>query len=222
MWHYDSKGLFSVKSAYKVAISLQDTASSSSPNPTAASTWNKIWKASVPGKEKVFVWNACCNILPTRSNLEKKGVVVDNICVFCSSSSESSLHVFSACPFARTVFSSSKLNLGQQNSTVSSFWDWFMVIVESLPPTCYDLFLMRYGMPEIRFCGMARLRTRSWSVLLRISNCRPIEMPIFQLNTNLCLCNLVVLLLLHARSKSTWMVFSVLILRRGNWRGIPG
>lgn len=72
MWHYDSKGLFSVKSAYKVAISLHDNASSSSQSSLATSTRNKIWSASVPGKVKVCVWKACSNILPTHSNFEKK------------------------------------------------------------------------------------------------------------------------------------------------------
>ncbi|CAN6704515.1 unnamed protein product [Malus baccata var. baccata] len=43
-----------------------------------------------------------------------------------SSFSKSALSVLSACPFARTFCSSSKMNPGQQNSAVSSFWDWFL------------------------------------------------------------------------------------------------
>lgn len=72
MWHYDSKGLFSVKSAYKVAISLRDLASPSNQSTLETSTWNKIWRALVPRKVKICAWKACLNILPTHSNLEKK------------------------------------------------------------------------------------------------------------------------------------------------------
>lgn len=94
IWHYDSKMLFSVKSACKVAISLRDLASPSNQSTIGTSTWNKHWRASIPWKVKICAWKACLNILPTRSNLEKKGVAMDNICVLCSSSSESMLHAF--------------------------------------------------------------------------------------------------------------------------------
>lgn len=41
-----------------------------------------MWKATIPGKIKMCVWRACSDILPTRVNLETKGVVVDKICFF--------------------------------------------------------------------------------------------------------------------------------------------
>lgn len=99
IWHYDSKGFFSVKSAYKVAVSMRDVASSSGQSFLITETWNKLWKASVPGKVKIYAWKACRNILPTRLNLENKGVAVNNICIFCRFSSKSVLHVFYDYPF---------------------------------------------------------------------------------------------------------------------------
>lgn len=41
MWHYNSKRLFSVKSAYNVVVSLCDLASPSNQSTEAISTWNK-------------------------------------------------------------------------------------------------------------------------------------------------------------------------------------
>lgn len=97
------------------------------------SLWNYIWKAEVPGKVKLCVWKACRNILPTHSNLEKKGVALNNTCVFCSSSLELALHVSIACSFAQTVFLSSKLPLGPRMAGSHLFSDWFSHCAESLP-----------------------------------------------------------------------------------------
>lgn len=103
MWHYDSRGLFSVKSDYKVAFNLRYEVSSLQLSSIGVSIWKAFWKANVPGKVKMCAWKACCDIMPTHASLELQGVAVDNICLFCSSSSKSTLHVFSDYPFARSV-----------------------------------------------------------------------------------------------------------------------
>lgn len=52
IWHFDSKGCYSVKSAYKLAFdkvyNAVNTGSSSSPQ--FLEFWKKIWMAKVPGK----------------------------------------------------------------------------------------------------------------------------------------------------------------------------
>ncbi|KAL5545509.1 hypothetical protein UlMin_005196 [Ulmus minor] len=53
-WHYDAKGLYSVKSAYCVGMELACSLNSSSTNPTNGSWWNALWNASIPPKVKVF------------------------------------------------------------------------------------------------------------------------------------------------------------------------
>lgn len=47
--------------------------------------WRKLWNACVPGKVKICVWRACLDALPTKSNLIKRKVSVDNLCVFSGS-----------------------------------------------------------------------------------------------------------------------------------------
>jgi hypothetical protein len=43
-WHYDSKGLFSVKSAYRVYVQIRDAnVLSSSKNAEEGLFWRKIW-----------------------------------------------------------------------------------------------------------------------------------------------------------------------------------
>ena len=67
-WHYDSRGLFSVRSAYKVQrahdkrVSTRGVASSSSPGMDNLS-WKKLWSLSCPGKLKHHLWRMAHNSL---------------------------------------------------------------------------------------------------------------------------------------------------------------
>ena len=62
-WHFDAKGQFSVKSAYKLAVlrreaqTGQDASSSTCGNGSERNfQWIKIWQLKVPNKVKMFVW----------------------------------------------------------------------------------------------------------------------------------------------------------------------
>ncbi|KAL5767804.1 hypothetical protein ACOSQ2_014587 [Xanthoceras sorbifolium] len=64
LWHFDKRGEFSVKSAYKVALSIRImdlTFSSASPLPL----WKKLWNLNLPSKVKAFCWKACLESLYT-------------------------------------------------------------------------------------------------------------------------------------------------------------
>ncbi|KAL0451954.1 UNVERIFIED_CONTAM: hypothetical protein Slati_1173500 [Sesamum latifolium] len=63
VWHYSSTGVFSVRSAYYLALSRQ---TSSSVVRWPSHTWRKIWQAHMPNKAKVFIWQAIRDILPPR------------------------------------------------------------------------------------------------------------------------------------------------------------
>lgn len=55
-WHYEKTGVFTVKSAYKLADSLKRNgtamASSSARDPGDRSVWDVIWKANIPEKNQ--------------------------------------------------------------------------------------------------------------------------------------------------------------------------
>jgi len=61
-WHFNKKGVFSVKSAYKVYRqeqinkSRRGGASASVPDPSYESIWRKIWSVQCPSKMKHFLW----------------------------------------------------------------------------------------------------------------------------------------------------------------------
>lgn len=64
-------------------------ASPSSINTNGEKLLKRLWNACVPGKVKICAWRACLDSLPTRTNIAKRRVVVDNLCGFCGSQDES-------------------------------------------------------------------------------------------------------------------------------------
>lgn len=69
VWHYDRKGLFTVKSGYKVARDLYNrgthASSSSGSCRIACSLWHLVWHARIPPKVRAFIWRSLRGILPT-------------------------------------------------------------------------------------------------------------------------------------------------------------
>ncbi|KAL0317111.1 UNVERIFIED_CONTAM: hypothetical protein Sangu_2125400 [Sesamum angustifolium] len=84
IWHHTANGMFSIKSAYHVAVSLanRNQPSTSHPMPTP---WKAVWTANVLGKVRVFIWKLAQNALPTGLNLFKKLRVVVLVCPYCGS-----------------------------------------------------------------------------------------------------------------------------------------
>jgi len=57
-----------------------------------------IWDLIVRGSAKVFGWRALLNKLPSRVNLEKRGVIVScNLCSICSLEVETMQHILITC-----------------------------------------------------------------------------------------------------------------------------
>ena len=105
IWTGTSNGLFTVRSAYKLAMdnySVSEGASSSNDS-NLRCFWKKVWRLPVPHKVKHFLWRACCNILPTKENLMRRKVLSDDICEECMLGAETSGHFFWSCLRAKQV-----------------------------------------------------------------------------------------------------------------------
>jgi len=84
-WHFDAKGIFSVKSAYKIAVARREAlagrdASTSDGN---GFQWYKIWKLKVPNKVQMFLWRFAHNSPPVRRNIAHRGIKLDTLCPVC-------------------------------------------------------------------------------------------------------------------------------------------
>ena len=132
IWHYDSKGRFSVWSAYHIAFDRNLTIST---NPEAASTssgiehnnWNFIWNQKLPNKIKIFACRMGTNILPTSENLMRRRIRTDDICCVCGKEVEIVMHMVKECAWANDSWESSPLNYLLQCPTGQIYsWLWEM------------------------------------------------------------------------------------------------
>lgn len=99
---------FLIKSGYHVVLewvlSHSPTASSSLESNPLGPLWKRIWAGCVPPNVKVYAWRICRTIIPTRANLIKRHLKVDDGCVLCGARGESALHLICDYPFAACVW----------------------------------------------------------------------------------------------------------------------
>lgn len=86
-WHYEKTGICTVRSAYRLAVRLEDRdrnvqGSSSSPW-GERSMWNKVWKLQVPEKVRIFIWRVISAGLPTKLNKWKRTLETSKVCSIC-------------------------------------------------------------------------------------------------------------------------------------------
>jgi hypothetical protein len=105
--HYENNGMFSVKSAYKLAYNIckngQYEATTSEAKENKRNIWNHIWSAPVPSKVKVFGWRTAKDNLPTKTNKFKRSLELDKTCIICGHEAENSCHATVACTKARAL-----------------------------------------------------------------------------------------------------------------------
>ncbi|WVZ50515.1 hypothetical protein U9M48_001761 [Paspalum notatum var. saurae] len=109
-WHFDVKGIFSVKSAYKRAVQVRDqemgrdASSSSQPSVTGNGSdfiWHKIWQLRYPNKINMFIWRLAHNSLPVKGNLARRGIKTDTLCPLCCRLDEDCGHLFLKCKLVK-------------------------------------------------------------------------------------------------------------------------
>ncbi|KAG7941775.1 hypothetical protein I3843_16G063500 [Carya illinoinensis] len=101
---YTANGIFLVKSAYHLMNEMQQENKGRTNCGKTAEKWGKLWELKVPNAEKLFLWKASNNFLPTKQNLFKKKVVEDPSCPMCSQQVESIEHALWECKAARDVW----------------------------------------------------------------------------------------------------------------------
>jgi hypothetical protein len=107
-WHFDSKGQFSVRSAYKLAVQTRDNEAGRTAEVSVGGgttdpqfPWHKIWQMKVPNKVQMFLWRLIHNSLPVRNNLKRRKVKTKTVCPMCKRLDEDCGHVFFKCKKAR-------------------------------------------------------------------------------------------------------------------------
>ncbi|KAL0325429.1 UNVERIFIED_CONTAM: hypothetical protein Sradi_5112200 [Sesamum radiatum] len=145
VWHFDCNGLFSVKSAYKLATTATDPRPSStnmSFSLDGAASWRSVWGSLVVPKVQLFTWRSCANAIPTLENLRRKGVDVDGGCPNCGEEAEDLHHALHSSSFARLVWELSKIPLARITWTNNIIERWFRLVRNKLDEQEPELFLI--------------------------------------------------------------------------------
>ena len=82
----------------------------------------RLWSLNVPLKVQTFMWRACCNVVPTKSNLAWRKVQIDPKCFFYSQQDETTEHILWECPFARNVWALVRGKLQKSSSLAENFF----------------------------------------------------------------------------------------------------
>lgn len=121
-WRLTDNGLFTVKSAYHMAVAkfsrIHDNRPSSSMVPRE---WKKIWSLKVAPRVKMFVWRACTGSLPSKVNLCRRGCHIDPICALCGETKESIDHLLIKCKQVCLIWYGSVLRLNMNEEGVNTF-----------------------------------------------------------------------------------------------------
>lgn len=105
IWGYDSKGRFSVKSAYRLAVEVASLKEASTSNHLAENpSWKKLWKSDIMPKAKIEVWRIINNAIPTQKNICARGIGVNPMCLFCKSKEELTCHIIWGGKFFRPLW----------------------------------------------------------------------------------------------------------------------
>lgn len=116
-WLADPRGVFSVRSCYKMMTYDANNSSSS--------FWRRLWKLNVPGKVKNFLWRIVKNVLPTTNNLLSRRVQVLPTCSVYNAYNQSIIHALVECGFAKSCWIASHVGYVGQ---MSSFMEWLGII----------------------------------------------------------------------------------------------
>ena len=95
----NKRGIFSVKSAYYVALTVVEKVEvgESLSGDYRTLLWKKIWQLKLPAKIRIFAWKACMEGLPTQLNRGRRGMNIETKCPICEREFESTSHALLYC-----------------------------------------------------------------------------------------------------------------------------
>lgn len=106
-WSPEKNGIFSVRSAYKLAsdeLSNLWMQSSSARSDGTRDSWNHIWHSMAPPKVQSFAWRLATDSLANWTNKVKRKLEVSPLCPVCGMEEEDSFHVFCRCNHAMVLW----------------------------------------------------------------------------------------------------------------------
>ena len=93
IWPHVPNGVYTVRSRYRFLVKEKfDPTSPPFSQSEAPSVWDHIWRLLVPNKVKNFLWKACGEALPVKTNLVRRRVIEEDVCCHCNLKAENGFH----------------------------------------------------------------------------------------------------------------------------------
>jgi hypothetical protein len=93
IWRGTKNAEYSVRSTYHMEMELSRMSNSScSDHNKDTKLWQNVWKSNVPNVVKMFMWMALNDLLPTKANLFRRGVVKESLCPICGAEEDTVYH----------------------------------------------------------------------------------------------------------------------------------
>jgi ribonuclease HI len=109
-WHYEKKGVFSVRSAFRMLVLTKDRVTACLENRQSRSStrkdekeWTTLWGTPVPSKIRVFLWRLARHSLPTSDVLHHRNMKDQSKCAICGAQ-DSWQHSLLDCHMAKCVW----------------------------------------------------------------------------------------------------------------------
>jgi hypothetical protein len=83
--------------------------------------WKMCWQLNVPNAVKMFVWKAGHNLLPTKANLLRRGVIKEAMCPICSRETETTKHILWECSSTNDVWGCGPVRLQKSSCKGGTF-----------------------------------------------------------------------------------------------------
>jgi|UniRef100_A0A2N9ED81 hypothetical protein len=141
VWSGTKNGIYSVRSGYHVLLSegSRDCPGSSDIS-FETQVWNAIWSLKIPAKVRHFLWRACHEALPTRTNLHFRHVIPDPRCANCNEVNETVLHALWQCKQIREIWIAVPWSSSMLQNQYLNFMELFHHCHATLPATELQLF----------------------------------------------------------------------------------
>jgi hypothetical protein len=194
-WFYEKSGLFTVRSAYHLAVMnklgadrpRKDEGSSTSAD-GRRNLYNEIWSAHVPQKVRIFAWRLAQDGLATQENRRRRTLVQSATCTICGREDESGYHATLWCTKARALRLELRKHwaLPEEARLSSTGPDWLLILLNQLkegPKARFLLVLwcawhlrndMVHGQGTGSILGSVQFLVNYWDTWRNAHSCNPV------------------------------------------------
>jgi hypothetical protein len=105
VWVETTNEAYLVRSGYHLALSLVEMEAGTYLNNSQISKlWRHVWNIRGPNVVHMFLWKTCQNLLPTKENLHRWGILPNPLCPICGLEIETLGHILWSYAFAQDIW----------------------------------------------------------------------------------------------------------------------